>query len=138
MYTDAFKMYDKAISLSPNDSYTLNNYAYYISLYGDDLEKAAKMSYKTVQAEPTNQSFLDTYAWILFKQCKYKEAKKYIDKLLKANANVESGILEHAGDIYYKAGFNRESLEFWKKSKAKGNQSETLKRKIEQQKFLVE
>ena len=41
--------------------YCMNNYAYYLSINGDDLQKAEQMSYKTVQAEPKNATYLDTY-----------------------------------------------------------------------------
>ena len=40
------------------------------------------MSYRTVKAEPTNGTYLDTYAWILFEKGKYVEAKIYIDQAM--------------------------------------------------------
>ena len=40
------------------------------------------MSQKTVKAEPTNSTYLDTYAWILFLQERYDEARAYIDRAL--------------------------------------------------------
>ena len=41
--------------------------------FQSDLEKALQMSAKTLEAEPLNATFLDTYAWILFRMKKYKE-----------------------------------------------------------------
>ena len=41
------------------------------------------MSYKTIKAEPANATFLDTYAWILFVQGRFEDAKIYIDETLK-------------------------------------------------------
>lgn len=61
----------------------LNNYAYYLSEKGVDLHKAESMSYKTIKAEPNNGTYLDTYAWILFMEERYADAKTYIDQALK-------------------------------------------------------
>ena len=41
------------------------------------------MSYRTVKAEPTNSTYLDTYAWILFEKGKFTEARIYIEQALK-------------------------------------------------------
>ena len=86
--------------------YCMNNYAYYLSINGDDLQKAEQMSYKTVQAEPKNATYLDTYAWILFLQKRYTEAKIYIDLAIKNDTDSiqNSVIWEHAGDVYAKLG----------------------------------
>ena len=60
------------------------------------------MSFKTIKAEPKNGTYLDTYAWILFMEERYHEAKIYIDQAI---ANLDSTqnnntVIEHAGDIY--------------------------------------
>ena len=97
---EAFAAYDSCLHYKPDNLGTLNNYAYYLSLKRTDLQKAEQMSYRTIKAEPNNATFLDTYAWILFEEERYEEAKIYIDQTL-LNDSVPSGVvLEHAGDIY--------------------------------------
>lgn len=64
----AYAAYDSCLQWKDDNYGCLNNYAYYLSVENKDLDKAAQMSYRTVQAEPDNSTFLDTYAWILFMQ----------------------------------------------------------------------
>lgn len=138
MDSDAFEAYDSCLQWKPDNIGALNNYAYYLSLRKEQLDKAEQMSYKTVKAEPTNSTFLDTYAWILFLQERYQEAKIYIDEALKNDSTVGNVVLEHAGDIYFQAGEQDKAVEFWKKSLDKGNASAILKRKIEFKKYIEE
>ena len=55
----------------------------------------------TIKAEPKNATYLDTYAWILFMEGRYSEAKIYIDQALQNLEESESNdvIREHAEKI---------------------------------------
>ena len=128
--------YDKALSYNPNNAFTLNNYAYYLSLRGDQLDKAASMSKRSNDLQPNNASFEDTYAWILFKQRDFGGAKQWIEKALaddKTNSAVKS---EHYGDIMFYLGNVDTAVENWKKAKANGDQSPVLDRKINERKYI--
>jgi tetratricopeptide (TPR) repeat protein len=127
--------YDKALQFNPNNAYVLNNYAYYLSLRSEDLEKAATMSKRSNELSPGNASFEDTYAWVLFKQKKYKEALSWIEKAL--SHNKESGTqLEHYGDILFNLGETEKALEQWKLAKSKGERSTILDKKIYEKKYF--
>jgi tetratricopeptide (TPR) repeat protein len=129
----AYAAYDKALSINPNNSFVLNNYAYYLSLKGERLERAAEMSRKAVDLDPYNSSFLDTHAWVLFQQKKYKEALEWIKKAY-SNGGSESGVvLEHYGDILLQLGQKEEALNYWKLAKKQKDYSEFLDRKIKDQ-----
>ena len=135
---EAYAAYDSSLQYKPDNVGALNNYAYYLSLEDLELEKAERMSYRTVKAEPTNATFLDTYAWILFKQQRYEEAKIYIDQTLQ-NDYVPSGVLlEHAGDIYAMCDDIDKAVDFWKQALAAGNSSKVLIRKIRTRKYIKE
>lgn len=62
---EAYAAYDSSLVYNPDNIGTLNNYAYYLSIEKKNLDKAEEMSYRTVKAEPDNDTYLDTYAWIL-------------------------------------------------------------------------
>lgn len=79
-YDNTFSAYDSALELYPEDLYVLNNYAYTLATHGGDLKKAERMSAKTIKAEPTNATYLDTYAWILHLQGNDTLAKFYIER----------------------------------------------------------
>ena len=79
-YRPALLAYDKALRLDPENAYVLNNYSYYLSLRKQNLEKAKQMSAYANKLEPNNDSFLDTYAWIMFQLGDYNAAKEAQEK----------------------------------------------------------
>ncbi|WP_319230652.1 tetratricopeptide repeat protein [Draconibacterium orientale] len=136
--TEAFKIFDKAVQLDPDNYLTLNNYAYYLSVDGIELDKAERMSGKVVERFPDNATYLDTHAWVLFKKGEYTLAKFYMDSAIKNSEDESDTLLEHYGDILYKTGKVDKAVEYWKKAKESGSESETLDRKIAEKKYIEE
>ena len=135
-HTKAYEAYDRVLRINPDDISVMNNYAYYLSLDNQDLDRALQMSEKTIKAEPKNATYLDTYAWILYKLGRYKEAKKYMEKVFKYDKNPQGVNYEHYGDILYKAGDTKNALKNWKKAKKAGGEvSEFLDKKINDEKL---
>jgi len=132
---EAFRAYEKSILLKDDNAYVLNNYAYYLSLRGTDLDKAEKMAKKAVTLEPENASFQDTYGWVLFMQGKYKEAGEWIQKAVQNKEDPSAEVLEHYGDVLYKLDDASGALEYWTKAKQKGPGSELLDKKITDKKL---
>ena len=143
---EAFAAYDSCLVWKDDNIGCLNNYAYYLSELGEQLDKAEQMSYRTIKAEPKNATYLDTYAWILFMQQRYSEAKIYIDQTLQYDKDTSAVLLEHAGDIYYHTGDKEQALAFWQqaldraseKSEVKDDRRQILIRKIKLKKYLKE
>ena len=133
---EAYAAYDSCLQWKPDNIGCLNNYAYYLSEQGRELQKAEQMSYRTIKAEPENSTYLDTYAWILFMEERYEESKTYIDKAVENDSTSSDVILEHAGDIYAKLGETDKAVEYWQKSLDAGNESKVLIRKIKIRKYL--
>jgi len=130
----AFIAYDEAIKYNPNNIIALNNYAYYLSIEKIDLQKAERMSAKTIEKEPKNSTYLDTYAWIFYQQGNYSLAKFYIERAIdNLKEKQESGvILDHYGDILWMSGGNDiKAIETWKKAYNSGYETEALKNKID-------
>ncbi len=133
----AFAAYDSCLQWKDDNVPCLNNYAYYLSEKGLNLEKAEQMSYKTVKAEPKNSTYLDTYAWILFMQKRYAESKIYIDQAVQNDSTKSNVILEHAGDIYIKNGDVKQALNYWNQSAKTADKSNILLfKKIKLKKYL--
>ena len=135
---EAFQAYDSCLQWKPDNTAALNNYAYYLSVENRNLAKAEQMSYKTIKAEPSNSTFLDTYAWILFQEKRYEEAKIYIEQAIRNDSTLSGVVKEHAGDIYAQTGDMEKALEYWQQSLEGGNTSATLKKKIQQKKYIAE
>lgn len=141
---EAFAAYDSCLVWKEDKISCLNNYAYYLSVLDEQLERAEQMSYKTIKAEPHNATYLDTYAWILFMQGRYAEARIYMDQTLQYDPETSAVVLEHAGDIYAKCGDIGKAMEYWQQalskasddSELKGERLQTLKKKIKLKKYL--
>lgn len=132
----SYEAYDRVLRANPDNVYVLNNYAYYLSLDNKDLERALQMSAKTIKAEPKNPTYLDTYAWILYKLDRYNDAKKYMDKVFKYEKNPQGINFEHLGDILYKLGDTKNAVKNWKKAKKAGGEvSEFIDKKIKEEKL---
>lgn len=150
MHAEAYAAYDSSLVYNPDNIATLNNYAYFLSVERKNLDKAEEMSYRTVKAEPNNETYLDTYAWILFEKGRYTEARIYIEQALRNKGDKSRTIVEHAGDIYYMSGEKGKALEYWKKADAMDETPEDgstpptekekkrLKQKIAQKKYSAE
>lgn len=122
--------YEKSIKLSPDDVFTLNNYAYYLSLRKVNLDRAAELALKANNLNPDNASLQDTYAWVLYQQGKYADAKIWVEKALR-NGGEKSGVIhEHYGDILYRLGETQNALASWKKAKELGETSDEIDVKI--------
>ena len=137
---DAFAAYDSCLVWKVDNMGCLNNYAYYLSERGEQLSKAEEMSYKTIKAEPKNATYLDTYAWILFMEERYAEAKIYIEQALqnKDDSVDNSVIIEHAGDIYAQSQEIDKAVEYWQQALLKKPDNDLLNRKIKQKKYIKE
>lgn len=130
-----YEYYDKVLRNDPENLYVLNNYAYFLSEEGLRLEEALKMSATTIEKEPKNVTYLDTYAWILYKLERYKDAKKWMEKVFSYNKYPQGINFEHYGDILYKLGDTEKAVQNWKKAKKRGNTSEFIDQKIKYEKI---
>ena len=135
---EAFEAYDSCLQWKPDNIMCLNNYAYYLSELGERLEKAENMSKITVDTEPLNATYLDTYAWILFMQNNYRQARIYIDRALENDTARSAVIVEHAGDIYARNQEMERAIELWKEALQKSPERKILSRKIKLKKYIRE
>lgn len=137
----AYAYYDSALVYNPVNVICLNNYAYFLSLSGEHLDRAQQMSERVLKIEPNNPTYLDTYAWILFMRKNYDQARAYMEqalKLVKGDNNEDASLYEHAGDIYIQLGRKKEAQEAWQKALKLGSTSKLLKKKIKTSKYYQE
>lgn len=126
----AFDAYDRTLRNNPDNALVLNNYAYYLSLRGERLEEALEMAIRANELVPDNVYYTDTYAWVLYKLGRYKEAEKIMKKCLGLEKNPSGANLEHYGDILLKLGKESEAMEYWKKAQQAGGASKELDQKL--------
>ena len=135
MIDKCMEAYDSALVYNPSEISVLNNYAYYLSLENRELEHALEMSARTLEMEPDNAIYIDTYAWILFCLERYEEAKAYAEKMIQLNADMSAVEYHHCGDIFAKCGDIGRAVEYWIKAYEQGDVSKVLKKKIKKRKY---
>jgi tetratricopeptide (TPR) repeat protein len=134
-HENSFSHYEQALSVDPDNSYVLNNYSYYLSLLNINLDKALMMSARSLELDPDNASFQDTYGWIKYKMGDYQQAYDWIKKALDNSEEPRTEVLEHYGDVLYKLGRTEDALCYWKKAldvrdQDDENGSEFLEKKV--------
>lgn len=102
-YPQSDRNFRKAILLQPENYLTQNNFAYYLSLRGENLSEARKLIETVLKKYPKEATFLDTYAMILFKQGECNKAKEIMQSIIKNNtASMEQ--LQHYAEILNQCG----------------------------------
>ncbi|MCK9412822.1 MAG: tetratricopeptide repeat protein [Prolixibacteraceae bacterium] len=129
-YDDSYTWFDKVIKIDPKNYLAMNNYAYYLSIRSMKLDVAEKLSSAVVQNNPNNATYLDTYAWVLFKKKDYQLAKFYMESALSNSTEENPVLVEHYGDILFFLNEKEKAVQQWKKSLKMGNPSKVLPTKI--------
>lgn len=112
----AFDTYEKSLAINPDNTGILNNYAYFLAECDSDLSKAESMSGRAVNASPNNSTFLDTYAWVFFKEKNYDMALFYIKSAIDNDDSDNADLYQHYGAILYATGKVDEAVAQWKKA----------------------
>ena len=126
----AYAAYDRVLERNPDHVTVLNNYAYYLSLEGENLDKALSMVEKAVSLSPNAGYIIDTHAWVLFKLGRYKEAETVMRKALEKKNEITGSYYEHYGDILFKLGRSDEAMSYWRMAKEKGETTDEIDEKI--------
>ncbi|WP_240734597.1 tetratricopeptide repeat protein [Hymenobacter sp. UV11] len=133
-YAKSDAAYDAVLTTDPNNYAVLNNYSYYLSLRGEKLDKAKEMAGRTVAKFPDNDTYLDTYAWVLYKQKDYAGARPNLEKASKTTK--DASILEHYGDVLWQLGDHTGAVAAWQRARKAGpGASPLLDRKLKDQKL---
>ena len=122
--------FDKVLQMDPNNILVLNNYSYYLSERGENLDKALDMIRRVITKDPENSTYLDTYAWILFKDGQLNKALEVIEKAIHTGGDENSEIVNHYGDILYKLGNAKKAITQWKMAIELGGNKESIENKI--------
>lgn len=124
------KYFNMALRLNAANYTLMNNYAYYLSQSNRKLKKALALSKSTIDAEPENPIYLDTYAWILYRMGRYDDSKQIFRQALVKGGDKEPVTLEHYGDVLYKLKEYSNALIYWQRVAETGGNSPQLQEKI--------
>lgn len=130
----AYKAYEKALKINPDYIYVLNNYAYYLSEDRKQLKKAYAMSKKTIDKEPDNATYLDTFGWILHLLGRSEEAKPIFKKAMLYGGKDSAVIMDHYADVLFALKEYNMAFVYWNLAKSKNadGQVKDLDEKVKQ------
>jgi tetratricopeptide (TPR) repeat protein len=124
--------YEQALTIDPRNPFVCNNYAYSLCLRDRDLLRALQLSATSLESEPTNPAYLDTYAWILFRLKRYAEAETAARQAIVYGGNATH--YEHLGDILEARGDVAGAVEAWQASRERDPGRQHLMFKIDRYK----
>lgn len=137
LHSKSDSCYDMVLSIRPRDHIVMNNYSYYLSMRGEKLNKAEELSKRALELQPGSATYMDTYAWVLFRLGKYREAKEWIEKAMQSpDAQEDPDVLEHYGDILFNLNEKDKAVQYWQMARAKGANSVSLARKIAEKRYI--
>jgi tetratricopeptide (TPR) repeat protein len=125
------KAFEDALKLNSDNTYVLNQYAYYLSLRNENLDKAEKLSRKSLELKPNEANYMDTYGRILYQLQRFQQAEEWLLKALDFNPKNPT-IAEHYGDCLFKLNRIAEAVKAWQKAISNGGDEERLSKKIKE------
>lgn len=137
-------LYRQSLRLKPDNYLIANNLAYILALRNSDLPEARALIERCMRFDPEQYFWLDTYAWVLYKQGEYTKAAKQIDLAIEYMNNdpdlnipdkESEATYEHAGDIHFMAGNVDEAVKNWKRALVFAPDDAMLIRKIKTKKI---
>ena len=112
-YLKAFETFETAIKTNGDDLTVINNYAYYLAEQNRNLKEAEEMARKVIEKEKNNSTYLDTYAWVLYKRGKLKEAAKIMEGIINSGEAPDAEWYEHYGFILSGLHNCAKAIESW-------------------------
>jgi tetratricopeptide (TPR) repeat protein len=130
-FEDAEKTFKRLLSIAPDSPQALNYLGYMWADKGINLDQARKMIARALEADPDNGAYLDSYAWVLYRKGKYKEALKYQEKAIQYSAE-DPVLFEHMGDIKAALKDHKAAREYWRRALELDPSNERIGRKLSQ------
>lgn len=115
-YQKAFETFDESLKYDNEDVTVLNNYAYYLAEQDLRLKEAEQMAKKVIDTEKGNNTFLDTYGWVLYKRGKLNEAARVFESIINSGEKPDAEWFEHYGFIMSKKKKCSKAVESWQKA----------------------
>ena len=124
--------YEAAVSQPLPPAY--NNYAYFLTEKSGtpaDLDKAEKLARQAIKLEPDNGTYLDTYAWVLYRKGSSMLALIYIKKAIEATETPDPTLYEHLAEILTAEDRYDEAIEAWRHCLESGGDAKLVAQKVD-------
>jgi len=121
-----------ALTVSPDDAFTLNYLGYWWADEGRNLDEAIKMIEKAVELRPESGYFVDSLGWVHYKLGNYPVAVELLEKATTLEP-ADPVIFDHLGDAYWRLNRYAEARHMWTFAIDQSNDQEltdTMRKKL--------
>ena len=98
----------------------MNNLAYLLAASDERLDDALNYAQQVYQANPGNPDYLDTYAFVLFKNGKFSDAQQHIQSAIQLytaqQKKIPWNVYQRAGEIAEKSGSRFQAIASYKQA----------------------
>lgn len=121
--------FEEVLKAEADNDVAMNNYSYYLALRKDKLDRAEEVSSRLFKKFPSNATYADTYAWVLYARGKFKEAARVLEPIIQVGS-ASATHLEHYGDILFRLGETEKAVKQWELALSLNSRNEALRKKI--------
>lgn len=126
---EAIAVFDSLLNLMPDNPVFMNYLGYILTDENIRLQEAESLVKRALDFEPNSGAYLDSYAWVLYRQGKFEDALEYINKALEA-FDEDPVIYDHKAHILKALDRTDDAIVNWRKAIEMSN-DENFIRQIE-------
>lgn len=119
---EALETLERTHEMAPDDPGIKNNLGYFYADRGIELDKAERLIRGALSDLPGETAFLDSLAWVFYKQGRFHAAARVFEQALEASDEEDGDdethpvILDHTGDTYWRLGRREDAVRMWRQA----------------------
>lgn len=110
------QLLEAVVTLDPRHASASNDLGYGWADEGKNLARAEELIRVAVEAEPDNQSYLDSLGWVLYKRAKFAESRVFFERAIGPATRPDPVVLDHMGDVLYRLNHPDLAAAQWKRA----------------------
>ncbi len=116
-YSEMEKQVKTILEQNPNQAAAQNLLAYSLAQRGQRLDEAQTLIARALAQDPNEYAFMDTQAWLWYKQGKTQEALALLQSIPAEVIDRNGEMAYHLGVLYHAQGREKEALSYLEKAK---------------------
>ncbi len=124
------KAFNQVLELDSMNAPALNYLGYMLVDRDDRVPYAKELIRRALEINPNSGAYIDSYAWALFKEGDYQQAKDSLHRALDL-IQADPTVFDHLGDVYQKLGVSDSAAVYWRRALEKDSDNETIKAKLQ-------
>ncbi len=132
-YKDLDEQLNTLLEQNPKNAAALNLYAYSLAERNTRLDDAQEYIARALALSPDDNSFIDTQAWVYFKQGKYQQAADILSAVAPEYVQANPEIAYHLGAVLYALGRYDEARPYLQAASSSFKEAQKLYKKLPKQ-----